>query len=77
MGDNEPMVVLEQGDYVTWVEDFDRVVCGQIYLVEENPHKKWVAWIVRKHPHWVADASVSVQPMKSLTKIDPAIYKLF
>jgi len=77
MGDNEPMVVLEQGDYVTWVEDFGGMGCGQIYLVESHPTEKWIAWIVKKHPEGEGKAGVTIEPMKSLTKIDPAIYKLF
>lgn len=77
MGNNEPMVVLEQGDYVTWVGESGEVLCGKIYLVEANPPKQWVAWIVRKHPDADVEISVTAEPMENLTKIDPVIYKLF
>jgi hypothetical protein len=70
-------LVLEQGDYVTWVGESGEVLCGKIYLVEANPPKQWVAWILKKRPDAAAEISVTTQPMKNLTKIDPAIYKLF
>ena len=76
MGNNEPMVVLEQGDYVTWVSESGEVLCGKIYLIETYPNKRRVAWIVKNHAKGDSKA-MYIQEVKNLTKIDPAIYKLF